>query len=174
MGAKTVMTMALRDPNCCDNIIAVDNAPVDAALLSDFPKYVEGMKKVEAAKVQSQKEADKILEPFAKELPVRQFLLTNLWRPKPDEPYRFKIPVNILAQSLGNLGDFPFKDPDTTSFNKRVLIVRGTNSPYVSDEMLPIIGRFFPRFEVVDIESGHWVISENPAGFQRGEFCLSC
>lgn len=174
MGAKTVMTMALRDPNCCDNIIAVDNAPVDAALLSDFPKYVEGMKKVEAAKVRSQKEADKILEPFAKELPVRQFLLTNLSRPTPDEPYRFKIPVNILAQSLGNLGDFPFKDPDATTFNKRVLIVRGTNSPYVSDEMLPIIGRFFPRFEVVDIESGHWVISENPADFQRGEYCVRC
>lgn len=66
MGAKTVMTMALRDPNCCSNIIAVDNAPVDAALASDFPRYVEGMRKVEEAKVKSQKEADQILEPYAK------------------------------------------------------------------------------------------------------------
>jgi pimeloyl-ACP methyl ester carboxylesterase len=66
MGAKTVMTMALRDPSCCSNIIAVDNAPVDAALTSDFPRYVEGMRKVEEAKVKSQKEADQILEPFAK------------------------------------------------------------------------------------------------------------
>jgi pimeloyl-ACP methyl ester carboxylesterase len=66
MGAKTVMTMALRDPSCCANIIAVDNAPVDAALASDFPRYVEGMRKVEDAKVKSQKEADGILEPYAK------------------------------------------------------------------------------------------------------------
>jgi hypothetical protein len=60
------MTMALRDPSCCANIIAVDNAPVDAALSGDFPRYVQGMKKVEEAKVSSQKEADQILEPFAK------------------------------------------------------------------------------------------------------------
>lgn len=66
MGAKTVMTMALRNPNCCANIIAVDNAPVDAALASDFPKYVEGMRRVEQGKVKSQKEADQILEPYAK------------------------------------------------------------------------------------------------------------
>ena len=66
MGAKTVMTMALRDPSCCANIIAVDNAPVDAALTSDFPRYVEGMRKVEERRVNSQKEADQILEPYAK------------------------------------------------------------------------------------------------------------
>ena len=66
MGAKTVMTVALRDPNACANIIAVDNAPVDAALASDFPRYVEGMRKVEDGKVKSQKEADEILEPYAK------------------------------------------------------------------------------------------------------------
>jgi pimeloyl-ACP methyl ester carboxylesterase len=66
MGAKTVMTMALRNPDCCANIIAVDNAPVDAALASDFPRYVEGMRKVEEARVKSQKEADAILEPYAK------------------------------------------------------------------------------------------------------------
>ena len=66
MGAKTVMTVALRDPSACANIIAVDNAPVDAALASDFPRYVEGMRKVEDRKVKSQKEADEILEPYAK------------------------------------------------------------------------------------------------------------
>lgn len=60
------MTMALRNPDCCADIIAVDNAPVDAALASDFPRYVEGMRKVEEAKVKSQKEADLILEPYAK------------------------------------------------------------------------------------------------------------
>jgi len=66
MGAKTVMTMALRNPNDYANIIAVDNAPVDAALSSDFPLYVEGMRKVNDAHVKSQKEADAILEPYAK------------------------------------------------------------------------------------------------------------
>ncbi|KAF1957285.1 alpha/beta-hydrolase [Byssothecium circinans] len=165
MGAKTAMTMALQDPNCCANIVAVDNAPVDAALASDFPKYVEGMRRVEDAKCMSQKAADEILEPYAKELPVRQFLLTNLIRQHPREPYIFKIPIKVLGNALDDMADFPFKNPDEARFSKPALFVRGTKSHYVSDETLPIIGRFFPRFELRDVESGHWVISEKPEEF---------
>jgi hypothetical protein len=177
MGAKTVMTMALRDPSCCANIIAVDNAPIDAALASDFPKYVEGMRKTEEAKPRSQKEADATMEPYAKELPVRQFLLTNLVR-EPNQPLKFRVPVKILADALDDMADFPFKNPDEARFSKRALFIRGTKSHYVSDETLPIIGRFFPRFELVDIEAGHWVISENPEAFVKSEFhlpaCVHC
>ncbi|KAF2750056.1 alpha/beta-hydrolase [Sporormia fimetaria CBS 119925] len=171
MGAKTVMTMALRNPDCCADIIAVDNAPVDAALASDFPKYVEGMRKVEEAKVTSPKEADAILEPYAKSLPVRQFLLTNLIR-SPSEPLKFRIPVRTLTHALDDMADFPFTDPEKNRFNKRALFVRGTRSHYVSDDVIPIIGKFFPRFELADIEAGHWVISENPEEFKRGEYYL--
>lgn len=169
MGAKTIMTMALRDPECCDNIVAVDNAPVDAALASDFPRFIEGMRKVEEAKPMSQKQADQILEPYARELAVRQFLLTNLIRPEPSEPLRFRIPVRILGDSLDNMADFPFTDPDQARFSKRSLFIRGTRSHYVADETLPIIGRFFPRFELVDVEAGHWVISENPDAFVKSK-----
>ncbi|KAH4051852.1 hypothetical protein HBI17_177120 [Parastagonospora nodorum] len=165
MGAKTVMTMALRNPDCCANIIPVDNAPVDAALSSDFPKYAEGMQRVEAAKPKTQKEADAILQPYAKDLPVRQFLLTNLIRPAPSEPLKFRIPVKILTDALNSMADFPFTDPDANRFGKRALFIRGTRSHYVSDETLPIVGRFFPRFELMDIEAGHWVISEKPEEF---------
>jgi pimeloyl-ACP methyl ester carboxylesterase len=66
------------------------------------------------------------------------------------------------------MADFPFVNPDEVRFNKRALFIRGTRSHYVSDETLPIIGRFFPRFELVDIDAGHWVISENPEAFKRG------
>ncbi|KAI4935582.1 uncharacterized protein J4E92_002873 [Alternaria infectoria] len=165
MGAKTVMTMALRNPDCCANIIPVDNAPVDAALSSDFPKYAEGMQHVERSQPKSQKEADKLMEPYAKDLPVRQFLLTNLMRGEPGAPLKFRIPVSILTKALDNMADFPFTNPEEASFSKRALFIRGTKSHYVSDETLPIIGRFFPRFELVDIDCGHWVISEKPEEF---------
>ncbi|KAF2446424.1 alpha/beta-hydrolase [Karstenula rhodostoma CBS 690.94] len=164
MGAKTVMAVALRNPASCANIIPVDNAPVDAALASDFPKYVEGMRKVEAAKPMTQKQADEILQPYAKELPVRQFLLTNLVR-EPGQPLRWRIPIKTLANALDDMADFPFSNPDEARFGKRALFIRGTKSHYVSDETLPIIGRFFPRFELVDVDSGHWVISEKPEEF---------
>jgi pimeloyl-ACP methyl ester carboxylesterase len=101
-------------------------------------------------------------------LQIRQFLLGNLYRPADGKTQKFKVPLRILASALDNLGDFPFKDPEEIRFEKRALFVRGTRSKYVPDEALPIIGKFFPRFELADIDSGHWVISEQPEAFRKG------
>lgn len=162
------MTLALQSPDSIDNIVSVDNAPVDAALLSSFGKYVQGMKKIEAAGVTKQAEADAILKPYEDSLVIRQFLLGNLHRPTGETKQKFKVPLHIIGQSLDNLGDFPFKDPDAVRFNKPTLFVRGTQSKYVPDETIPIIGRFFPRFRMVDIDCGHWVTSEKPEEFRQG------
>lgn len=174
MGAKTAMTLALRRPKLISSLISVDNAPIDAALQSDFAKYTHGMLEVESSKVQRQSDADDILSRYEKSIPFRQFLLTNLYRaPGPDpsspqSPYlTFRIPIQILAKSLDRMADFPFKNPDEARFEGPTLFVRGTKSQYVADEALPIIGRFFPRFRLVDIESGHWVISEKPEAFRQ-------
>jgi pimeloyl-ACP methyl ester carboxylesterase len=168
MGAKTAMTVALRHKVPIANLIPVDNAPVDAALKSDFGKYVQGMKRIAEAGVTKQSDADAILKDYEEALPIRQFLLTNLVRDPETGTQKWRIPIKYLASSLDKMADFPFTDPDETRFEGPTLIVRGTKSHYVADEMLPIIGRFFPKFEVVDVESGHWVISEKPEDFRRG------
>ncbi|KAI9049311.1 hypothetical protein LZ554_007155 [Drepanopeziza brunnea f. sp. 'monogermtubi'] len=167
MGAKTAMALALRAPALVHDFVAVDNAPVDVALQSSFAAYVRAMQKVEAADVTRQADADAILSAVEPSLPVRQFLLGNLYQP-PELPYRrFKVPLQILGAALGNLGDFPFKDPGEARFEGDALFVRGTRSKYVSDEALPLIGAFFPRFRVVDVDCGHWVISEKPEEFRQ-------
>lgn len=56
--------MALQTPERVSGLIPVDNAPVNAALKSDFPKYVRGMQHVENEKVKKQSEANKILEEY--------------------------------------------------------------------------------------------------------------
>ena len=56
------MTVALRDPGIVSALIPVDNAPADALLKSDFAKYVQGMRKIEDAKVTKQTEADDIMK----------------------------------------------------------------------------------------------------------------
>ncbi len=58
------MAVALHSPDVVGNLISVDNAPIDAALKSDFGKYIRGMEKVENAKVQKQSDADEILKQF--------------------------------------------------------------------------------------------------------------
>lgn len=100
---------------------------------------------------------------------IRQFLLGNLHRPDGSSTaLKFRVPLHILARALDHLGDFPFKNPDEVRFGKPALFVRGTRSKYVPDEVIPLIGQFFPLFELVDIEAGHWVISENPEAFRQG------
>ncbi|KAI1863724.1 hypothetical protein JX265_003860 [Neoarthrinium moseri] len=167
MGAKTAMVLALAEPDLVNDIVAVDNAPLDAALGSDFAKYIRGMRRIEAAGVTKQSEADKILQEYESELPIRQFLLGNLHRPKGETVQRFKVPLETLAKELDNMGDFPFKDPEKVRFEKPALFVRGTKSKYVPDEVIPLIGRFFPRFSMVDVDAGHWVISEKPEAFLK-------
>ncbi|KAK3112887.1 hypothetical protein LTR53_010362 [Teratosphaeriaceae sp. CCFEE 6253] len=169
MGAKTAMTVALRNKVAIGSLIPVDNAPVDAALKSDFGKYVHGMKRIDQAACKRQSDADVILQDYEKSLGIRQFLLSNLVRDPETGMQKFKIPIKILAAALDNMADFPFKDPDQARWNGPTLVVRGTKSHYVADEMLPLVGRFFPRFEVVDVEAGHWVISEKPEEFRKGE-----
>ncbi|TLD25627.1 hypothetical protein PspLS_05784 [Pyricularia sp. CBS 133598] len=168
MGAKTAMTLALHSPSLIKDVIPVDNAPVDAVLGSDFAKYIRAMKEIDRAEVTRQAEADKILAPVEPSLPVRQFLLGNLHRPDPDsQVQRFRVPLDVIARNLNHMGDFPYKNPDEVRFDGRALFVRGTKSKYVADEALPLVGRFFPRFELADIDAGHWVISEKPEEFRQ-------
>lgn len=66
-GAKTAMAFALKYPSRTQNIVAVDNAPIDAPLLRSFAKYVQGMKKIEQAGVKRLSEADEILQEYEEE-----------------------------------------------------------------------------------------------------------
>lgn len=169
MGAKTAMVLALQHPKLISALITVDNSPVDAALKSNFHSYVTGMREISRKPLAKQSDADKILEPFAPELAVRQFLLTNLIREKDDEGkdrLGWRIPLEELAKGLDHMGDFPFDSPEVARYEGPTLVIRGSRSPYVPDEVLPVFGQYFPRFKLVDIDSGHWVISEKPEEFR--------
>ncbi|KAM0558389.1 hypothetical protein ACHAPJ_004579 [Fusarium lateritium] len=172
MGAKTSMALALRSPDLVADVVAVDNAPVDVTLSRDFAEYVRAMKKIDESNVTRQSEADKILSEYEKSLPIRQFLLGNMYVPEGEKTRKFRIPLKTLGKSLDNLGDFPYKNPNEVRFEKPALFVRGTQSKYVPDEVLPLIGQFFPKFRLVDIDAGHWLISEQPEAFRQGKYTI--
>lgn len=105
-------------------------------------------------------------------LTIRQFLLANLSRPPGSEHLHFRIPINILESSLPLMGEFPFKDTDQVSYGGPSLFIRGTRSHYVTEGALPLMRKFFPNFELESIESGHWVISEQPDQFLKGQYSV--
>lgn len=58
------MTLALRSPERVRDVVSVDNAPLDAAIESQFARYVKGMRKIDEAGVKRQADADKILQEY--------------------------------------------------------------------------------------------------------------
>ncbi|KAJ5946942.1 Alpha/beta hydrolase fold-1 [Penicillium verhagenii] len=168
MGAKAAMTVALQSPGSVSALIPVDNAPLNAALKSDFPKYVRGMQHVEREKLQKQSDADKILEDYEESLPIRQFLLTNLVRSSDERrTLKFRVPLSVIGDSLDNMADFPFRESDAVQYNGPTLFIRGTKSKYITNDTIPAIKKFFPNAEIADVEAGHWLISEKPEDFRQ-------
>lgn len=165
MGAKTAMVVALRKPELVSKIIVVDNAPVDNILSSSFGSYVQAMRRIEDANIKRQSDADAILREYEEDIGIRSFLLTNLTRAPGGGSLKWRIPVRELGNSLDNIGSFPYH-PDKVRSLKPALFVRGTKSHYVPDEVIPLIGQFFPIFTLKDIDAGHWVISEKPTEFK--------
>ncbi|KAF3924964.1 hypothetical protein AA313_de0200039 [Arthrobotrys entomopaga] len=168
MGAKVAMSVALRQPSLIQDIVAVDNAPINAQLGRQFANYIQAMSRIASTNILDTKEADEILQSYEPQAEIRQFLFTNLLKPTPtNDRFRWRIPVQLLGNALDEMASFPFAPGGEHTFTKPALFVRGTKSKYVADETIPLIGEFFPRFELRDVEGGHWVISENVTGFKK-------
>lgn len=170
MGAKVAMALALLHGDMVESCIPIDNAPIDTRLSSNFATYIRGMQEIDRHKVHTHKEAYEIMSKYEKNVAIQQFLLSNMKKAHGRREYHFRIPLDVLGKSLNNMGDFPFNNQaghKDLRYTGPALFVRGSLSTYVPDEALPIIGEYFPRFIVKDVEAGHWLISEKPHDFVR-------
>ncbi|CEP17422.1 hypothetical protein [Parasitella parasitica] len=162
MGGKAVMNTALNCPDIASKLIVVDMPPVAMKLARNFSNYVAAMKAIERANPSKQSEADKILSQYESNVGVRMFLLTNLKRMS-DGTLRFRIPYEILGNSLDNIGSFQV--PENAFYKGETLFIAGGESPYLPPfhEKEKQIKRLFPnsKLEVVD-GAGHWVHAEKP------------
>ncbi|KAJ1560522.1 Intraflagellar transport protein 46 [Cladochytrium tenue] len=146
--------MALSRPHRVKRLVVADMAPTLQDLGSLFGGYIErvvaSMRRVEAAGVASTKEADQILAQDIKEVPIRQFLLTNLKPREGAQKLRFRINLDVLDAALRSqaISGFPLHDA-ATPYPGPALFVRGLKSHYVKDENIPDIRRLFPKAEVI-------------------------
>ncbi|KAJ7639505.1 Alpha/Beta hydrolase protein, partial [Roridomyces roridus] len=168
MGGKAAMSVALSPAhsNLLEKLIVVDIAPSRGALSSDFKAYVDAMQSIESAGVSTRKEALEILEEVEKNPDITTFLLTNLL-PSPSSS-KFRIPINILARSIDELGSFPYPPEDgDVPWDGQTLFIKGTKSKYINRRNLPIAEKLFPGTKVEEVDSGHWVHSERPIEFGK-------
>lgn len=162
MGGKTAMTLALETPQRIQALVVADIAPVAYRHQSHQP-LITAMQGLDLTQVRSRTDASMALAADIPSQTLRQFLLTNLERS--GDGYRWRIPLDTLANQLPQLEGFPTLDK---TYDGPTLFVHGAHSDYVTDAALPTIRHHFPngRLEAIP-EAGHWLHAEQPQRFAQ-------
>ncbi|KAI0649164.1 alpha/beta-hydrolase [Trametes meyenii] len=170
MGGKVAMTVAL-DPktpsDLLSQLIVADIAPSRGALSPEFQGYIRGMKQIEESHVKTRQDADHLLTEFERDRMTRAFLLMNLEHPTPHHPHplRFRIPVDLLGNSIPELGSFPYL-PGERTWDGPTLFIKGEKSKYINKHNIDAARAFFPNMVIERLDAGHWVHSERPNEFK--------
>lgn len=160
MGGKTVMQYVMTYRNTFKKFVVVDIAPKFYPI--HHAELIRGLKAVNLLIIKGRNEADAVLQQYEPSLPVRQFLLKNLYR---DEQGRFDWRINIPAieRELHTIGE---ELTNTHIVTEPSLFIRGSESPYILDEDIPAIKQIFPNAQIETIlGAGHWVQAEKPVEF---------
>ncbi len=165
MGGKVAMALALRHPSLVSRLVVVDVSPVPAAGLSNFPRYVAGMRALDLEALPGRAAADAGLAEAVPDPVVRGFLLQNLRRdPAAGPGWRWQMNLALLGDRLDDVADWP--ELDAEPFPGPVLWLAGAESDYIRPEYAPAMRRLFPRVQLVTVKnSGHWVHADQPEVF---------
>ncbi|KAJ3059746.1 hypothetical protein HDU98_004216, partial [Podochytrium sp. JEL0797] len=166
-GGKTAMHMALTRGERVGRLVVVDTTPATYDL-SAFRGYLRVMKEISGERVETVARADEILiRGGVSSSDIRRFLLTNL-KPVAGTPHLdFRVNLAALERAVTNpdmhvsTAGFP-KHEDGVQFMKPCLFIRGLRSDYLKGEKEMMMRKRFPRAEIAELDTGHWVQHEKP------------
>ncbi|ASB48512.1 alpha/beta fold hydrolase [Alkalitalea saponilacus] len=173
MGGKTVMRLALENPEIVSKLVVLDIAPKDYGTFSNFAqtttnhlKILDSLIQIPIDKMSNRGEMDRAL---ANDLPskkLRQFLLKNVKRNK-EGGYSWQLNLPVLKEEMPEIMDgFSNIQPINSNGSFPVFLIRGEQSPYVADEDTLVFNRFFPGTQMVTIpDAGHWLHADQPELF---------
>jgi len=165
MGGKTVMQYAMTYRNdgparTFDKLVVVDIAPKFYPI--HHAELIRGLNAINLAGIKSRGEADAVLQQYEPLMPVRQFLLKNLYRNEQGQ-FDWRLNLPVIERELHGVGE-ELTNPRIVT--EPTLFMRGSESPYILDEDIPIIKRIFPNAQIATIQgAGHWVQAEKPVEF---------
>ncbi|WP_372374144.1 alpha/beta fold hydrolase [Vreelandella venusta] len=162
MGGKVAMTLARVNPERCASLMVADIAPV--AYQHGHDDVFAALERVKAAKPTNRREADALLAEHVDSRPTRLFLATNLVR---NEQGEMEVRVGLAEIQRGYDAIIGKPDGDR-AFEGPTLVLKGADSHYVADDMLPALREVLPRARVVTLKNaGHWLHADQPAAFQQ-------
>ncbi len=161
MGGKTAMQFALTHPTKVRKLVVVDIAP------KSYPPHhdslLDALCNLDLKRFESRQQIDAAL---AREIPsevVRQFLMKNLRRDEANS-FLWKMNLPVIRRHYEKVNALVESD---RPFEGEVLFIRGTRGDYITETDFPQIKRLFPKANVADVDSGHWIHAEAPEEFQK-------
>lgn len=162
MGGKIAMILALRHSHLIKSLIVEDMSPVHTGNSSEFVHLLGSMLGIDLSTVKARKDADDALAENVDGTMLRGFLLQNLRRG--EDGFYWEPNLQMLYDSLDIIADFPDTD---AHYDEQVLWIKGEKSPYITEEKVPAMHRFFPKARKVTIrDAGHWIHTEQPERFR--------
>ena len=165
MGGKVAMSLALRNPDRIQALVVVDIAPV--AYQPTLRPFLDGMRQMPLAQVNSRRDADQLLEASVPNPGIRGFLLQNLVT-SDGGGYSWRINLNVIDTELDVLGDIPAGAGTASGevFDRPVQAIYGTQSEYMQAAAREAMVKQFPGTEFASVAgAGHWVHAEQPERF---------
>jgi abhydrolase domain-containing protein 11 len=170
MGGKTVMTLALQQPELVNKLVVVDIAPVTYPTMRQARAVARAMASVPLTgpnAIHTRQDADTYLRQDVKEDVIRRFALTNFIQgPKPTDPARWKVNLDVVLDNMPALATFP-KELEGSFYDRSTLFYYGLKSDYVVDTSHDVIRRYFPCSRLLGAPTGHWVHAERPKQFLK-------
>ena len=121
-----------------------------------------GLAAINLAEITSRKDAESIFFFFFSDLGEQQFILKNLYRNQ-QGGFAWRINVPVISKEIYNVGAEIHLD---TNIDKPILLIRGQESSYVTDEDFESLKLKYSNAEMVTIpNANHWVHATNPKEF---------
>ncbi len=161
MGGKVAMSLARLAPERVASLLVADIAPV--AYSHGHDEIFAAMREVQDGRPVDRREADALLARHIDSRAVRLFLATNLQRGEEQLTLRVG-----LDQIIDGYPDIIAPPAGEAAYNGPCMVLRGADSDYVQDAMLPTLREMLPRARIITLkDAGHWLHADQPDAFSQ-------
>lgn len=166
MGGKVAMSFTLRHPHMVKKLVVIDIAMKNyvpsgafAPQATAHQNIIQSLIELPIHHFENRNDVEKELSTNITEKSIRQFLLKNLKR---NEQGDFYWGLNLMAIEDNLIGLMDGVNKTQSKFLGPVLVIRGTQSGYISNTDKEEFLQFFPAVEIHDFDAGHWIHGEKP------------
>jgi esterase len=159
MGGKTVIAFSQKYSNF-SKLIIIDIAP--RFYPTHHEHIINGLAALNLNTLQNRKEAEATFSSFVEDLGERQFILKNLFRTE-NGGFDWRINVPVISDNMYLIGEEINLEK---TVEQATLVIRGSESSYVSDEDFRNFKNKYPNATLVTIQgANHWVHATKPLEF---------